>query len=434
MIKKIYLSLLLLICTIIPLCSFTYTNNSGINFAKISSISYNSNGLLIKSSSQYVEVSRSSTSHSGFFVDNVISFNSNFTFTPGQYLIAYAKVEGSYSGTYSFDSWHLDVSYMFSDKILLKSPLNNDIVNYSWRIYLEPNFIGSIKLYPVLCVGDSFDNINYLEISSLPYIDNDTTFIIPNYQYSIYDNFYNGKYQLSTVENNSFSSVDSMSEFAWNNNTTITNILSTIPLVDIGFTETSSSFFKFRLMPYQSFNTLDSTITINNYDFNYSYENSSSYIYLYDSNVSITSPVFSARLRDVVDNGTLSFGQSFNVDLVVLVISPNAMSDSTSISFVSSQYQSGFQNGYNEGYTNGKDNGYNQGFNEGKENGYNQGFNEGLTASDQTFSTLVNSFINAPFTFAKEALDFDLFGINILNIAFGLLTIGIIVFILRRLL
>lgn len=73
-------------------------------------------------------------------------------------------------------------------------------------------------------------------------------------------------------------------------------------------------------------------------------------------------------------------------------------------------------------------NGYNSGFNEG----YKEGEHDGLNSSNFMENTILTIF-SAPFVIAGNALNFDLFGINLYNLFQIILTVLIIAFVITKL-
>lgn len=121
-------------------------------------------------------------------------------------------------------------------------------------------------------------------------------------------------------------------------------------------------------------------------------------------------------------------------------------------------YQSGLTDGYNNGLDDGYDNGYDVGFSDGtaesqvqldylqnevhkletqnsqleqeKIEEYNKGYNDSAE-DNQSFKDMVFSIIEAPFKVIKEALNFEIFGINISGLVLFLITGALIIFILK---
>lgn len=75
---------------------------------------------------------------------------------------------------------------------------------------------------------------------------------------------------------------------------------------------------------------------------------------------------------------------------------------------------------------------YNRGFNVGYNEGYSVGQSDGLKASN-SLSSMVYSILSAPFVIVSNTLNFEILGINILNLVKVILTILLIAFVITRL-
>lgn len=88
--------------------------------------------------------------------------------------------------------------------------------------------------------------------------------------------------------------------------------------------------------------------------------------------------------------------------------------------------------GYSQGLLDNQQNVYNNGYQAGKTDGYANGFNQGvLESNDYSFLGLMSSVVDAPIKAISGLLDFEILGFNMLNFAFGLLSIGVIVFVFK---
>lgn len=77
-------------------------------------------------------------------------------------------------------------------------------------------------------------------------------------------------------------------------------------------------------------------------------------------------------------------------------------------------------------------NGYNQGYTEGKDYGYNIGYNQGVNDTDKfTFSSLLNAIFYAPLKAFISIFNFEILGVNVLNIISFLFTMLIAIGIIR---
>ena len=110
-----------------------------------------------------------------------------------------------------------------------------------------------------------------------------------------------------------------------------------------------------------------------------------------------------------------------------------------SISFVANLFNEGYSQGYDEGNANG----YNQGFNGGYDKGYDEGFfsgyqggyNEGVQNGDLKSTGLQQMFLTIlgfPITALQGIFNFEIFGINLLSLITFILTIGIVVFVIKK--
>ena len=95
-------------------------------------------------------------------------------------------------------------------------------------------------------------------------------------------------------------------------------------------------------------------------------------------------------------------------------------------------YENGYTNGYNQGLVDGNSQGYQEGYNAGHGVGYADGYNAGRNdGSDYSFNGLIGAVIDAPVSAFTSLLNFELFGINILGLVTGLISVGIIILIVK---
>lgn len=99
-------------------------------------------------------------------------------------------------------------------------------------------------------------------------------------------------------------------------------------------------------------------------------------------------------------------------------------------------YEQGEQFGYNTGYDKGNEDGYTTGYNggyaQGKQDGYSVGYNDGAeNAGNFTFFSLFSAVIDAPVQAITGLLDFEVFGYNMKNFCFSLLTVCVIITIVK---
>jgi len=89
-------------------------------------------------------------------------------------------------------------------------------------------------------------------------------------------------------------------------------------------------------------------------------------------------------------------------------------------------YNQGYASGYANGKSDGNTEGYLEGYAVGKEYGYNLGQN-----SDLTLTTLFWNVIDEPFAIIYRLLNFDVLGVNIFTFCMGIVTLGIVGFVIK---
>ena len=95
-------------------------------------------------------------------------------------------------------------------------------------------------------------------------------------------------------------------------------------------------------------------------------------------------------------------------------------------------YDIGYQDGYNAGVSDGNNTGYQDGYNSGYNIGYTEGYDIGVdVGNDYSFSSLFGAVIDTPVTAFTSLLNFEIFGVNILGLVTGLLSLAVIVFIVK---
>lgn len=96
-------------------------------------------------------------------------------------------------------------------------------------------------------------------------------------------------------------------------------------------------------------------------------------------------------------------------------------------------YNNGFISGKNEGYSQGLTDGYNNGFTSGSEQGYNNGYSQGVqNSSGKPLATMMFTLVEVPFTFLKNTLSFDLLGVNFYNLLLGLISVGVVLWVVKK--
>ena len=105
-----------------------------------------------------------------------------------------------------------------------------------------------------------------------------------------------------------------------------------------------------------------------------------------------------------------------------------------------------YNNGYNTGLNTGYNNGYNEGYNtaydsidtdsfydNGYNEGYNKGYNTGLNESgSNVLGNALKVVVASPFDIFKRMFDFDIFGINIHNLVFSILTMFVAIWFIKK--
>lgn len=97
-------------------------------------------------------------------------------------------------------------------------------------------------------------------------------------------------------------------------------------------------------------------------------------------------------------------------------------------------YQDGYYNGYYEGYGEGYDNGLQVNQSDSYSYGYNMGYNEGINGNVETngFRVLFNSILSYPVNMIKGVFNFNFMGINVASLILFLISIGIVIFVIKK--
>lgn len=102
--------------------------------------------------------------------------------------------------------------------------------------------------------------------------------------------------------------------------------------------------------------------------------------------------------------------------------------------YVSGAYK--FADSYNQGVIDGYGNGFAEGVDFGLDEGYQDGYSDGLVNADGTswmnLKNLIFTIFDAPFYVLSTAFSFEVFGINIAGTLIGLITLGAVVWILKK--
>ena len=96
---------------------------------------------------------------------------------------------------------------------------------------------------------------------------------------------------------------------------------------------------------------------------------------------------------------------------------------------------SGYDNGYTVGYEVGSYDGYQDGYNGGYNLGYDRGHLQGIedaNSGDYDLSSMVVKVADTPINLFKSIFDIEFMGINLVPIIFGLTSLGIAVWLVRR--
>lgn len=100
------------------------------------------------------------------------------------------------------------------------------------------------------------------------------------------------------------------------------------------------------------------------------------------------------------------------------------------------------QEAYNEGYYYGDKDGYDRGYDLGDDDGYLRGYNEGksqgvaegvASANNYSFIGMLGAAVDVPVKAITGLLNFDFLGVNMLAFMLGILSIGLILFLIRKL-
>lgn len=100
-----------------------------------------------------------------------------------------------------------------------------------------------------------------------------------------------------------------------------------------------------------------------------------------------------------------------------------------------SGYASGYQIGFNDGLKEGHYNGYQEGLDNSYSLGYQAGYNVGIQqdVTNSGFRNLFNSILSYPINFISSVFNFEFMGINVASIVLFLVSIGVVLFVIKRL-
>ena len=110
-------------------------------------------------------------------------------------------------------------------------------------------------------------------------------------------------------------------------------------------------------------------------------------------------------------------------------------------------YADGRQDGYSNGYADGSQDGYSNGYADGSQDGYSAGYDDAYDVAYETLRDEVEnevlqdketfldglfSIMDAPMRIIRESFNFEIFGINISELVFFILTAVIVVFVVKK--
>ena len=239
----------------------------------------------------------------------------------------------------------------------------------------------------------------------------------------------NSQTQVFSLENDESSSVDDFSTLFSSDSNSIIDLkrqLSTL-YGEIGSTDDDTTSFRWNIyLPFD--------IPISMFYFTFSNWNITSNVYVnFYGSVNSTN-YLTYRLQDFIEN-VFRADSSFMFDVVEIILSPNNLTTNSSITFSNQEYYEGFYQGYDQGFNNGNTIGYDKGYDTGKTEGYNNGYNVGYidgSDADNVVGDALLSISDIPFRILSSFLGFEVFGFNVLTLFTGLLTIGLVIWILKK--
>ena len=106
------------------------------------------------------------------------------------------------------------------------------------------------------------------------------------------------------------------------------------------------------------------------------------------------------------------------------------------------RYQNGYQSGYQTGYNDGLQDGFTnlgedtqEAYNNGLSVGYQTGYNDGLNSNEnQSLRNMLLTIFDVPLIYVRELLDFELLGVNFFGLFGAIITLGIALWILQKVL
>ena len=117
-------------------------------------------------------------------------------------------------------------------------------------------------------------------------------------------------------------------------------------------------------------------------------------------------------------------------------VNPNIATPTGAFGTPNSSFQ--YNQGYKDGYEVGKDDGFDSGFDDGKKEGIDIGYRDGYRDGEESdfttngFKTLIGSIFNYPINMIRSIFNFEFMGINIYSIIVFIMSIGIVIFVIRR--
>lgn len=239
----------------------------------------------------------------------------------------------------------------------------------------------------------------------------------------------NSQTQVFSLENDESSSVDDLSTFFTSDSNSIIDLkhqLSTL-YEEIGFADDDTTSFRWNIyLPYK--------IPISMFYFTFSNWRITSNVYVNFYNSSSSNNYITYRLQDFIEN-VFKAESSFMIEIVEIILSPNNLTTNSSITFSNQEYYEGFYQGYDQGFHNGNTIGYDKGYEDGKTEGYNNGYNVGYVDGSDSGNVIGDALLSIsdiPFSILSSFLGFEVFGFNFLTLFSGILTIGLVIWILKK--
>lgn len=111
----------------------------------------------------------------------------------------------------------------------------------------------------------------------------------------------------------------------------------------------------------------------------------------------------------------------------------NYVNFSINLDLLGINYSLGYNAGYNDGYNSGILEGTASGKQSGYIQGYNAGYNVGSSGNNPLYGMVV-AVVDAPINIFKDIFNFDILGINIAGVVFGIISLLIIIWLIKKML